>query len=205
MIAGKWSDGPPKLGAVELVELGSVRPKMGGILDGLGGLLGEVTGFFGNVVGTGLGFLSDALAVPLNFLKEGIGSAFTGLAGILKQIPVIGEIVAGLILVVNAAVQFVLELPGLILGQLSKVLLNLKDGFGGAFSKDQQSSLLTKMVPKVAERAPAPIQNIVKNTLEESNTSTADGETGGGGSSSTVPLVIAGVSAAVVAAAMIAA
>lgn len=206
MILGKWSDGP-RLGAVELVELGSIRrhASMGGFLDFLGGFAGEVAGFFGSAVGAGLGFLKDALNVGLKPLMDGVASAFTGLADILREIPLIGEIVGGLILVINAAIQTLLSLPGLLIDALPKILKGLTSSFFGAYGKDEQSSILSTVLPKVAARAPEPIRNVVKTTLAETRPA-IDGsvqppESAGG----IDPLVIAGVSAAVVAAALIAA
>lgn len=163
-----------RLGAVELIELGSVQPRneiMGqfGILNplesggGSGG--GGILGFFGGFLSTGFKTVADVVNVPLNAISEGVNWAFTGLASILGEIPILGDIVAALLLVVNAAIRFVLALPGFILENFGKIFSGLAGAFGKAFSPEKQAEKLSTAKNDVVKKAPADIRKEVDEKL----------------------------------------
>lgn len=203
----------PRLGAIELVELGRrsrqeiFPPGMGQVGDiaagvigaGAGGPIGGVSGFFSNVLSAGLGTLADVVKAPFSALSQGLGTVFTELAGILRNIPILGDIVAALLLVVNAAIQLVLSIPGFIMDQMKNLFGGLSKSFGQAFAPTLQRQKLDSARGDLVNRAPEPIRQDVKTTLEgrpvEVGAGLPAGETVGTGT-----LVAIGVAAAATAA-----
>lgn len=199
-----------RLGAIELIELGSpttrtnlVFPelRMGGIADIAGQAMGGggILDFFGNVLSTGFGTLADVVDAPLSALREGIGAAFTGLAGILRNIPILGEIVAALLLVINAAIQFVLKIPGFLLEQLGNAFKGLSSSFTDAFNPSEQGTKIDAAKKNLVNQAPAPIKGEVEQKIEAKPTTTPDDGLNVGGMKIDSTVLLVGAAAAVAA------
>jgi hypothetical protein len=133
-----------RLGAIELIELGSPipsinlgrRPFMSGryphasvgrgpelgleFLTSIGSFL---TGAFEFIFRT----LADIVNVPLDIASQGIGVLFDGVAGFLKNVPILGPICAELLLVGKAVIQWGLKVPGLLLGGIANIFGEIKN------------------------------------------------------------------------------
>ena len=156
----------PLLGAIEIVELGRPRQRILGqvVSETVGG--GGTSGFFGDILGTGLKTIADVVNAPLSALSQGLGTIFETIAGVLRGIPILGDIVAAILLVANAAIQFVLAIPGFVLGQLSNVFGGLMGSFGKAFSPGEQAAKLFGAKNDLIDRAPASSKDDVRSKLD---------------------------------------
>jgi hypothetical protein len=170
---------PRTMGAIELIELGNahVAPAMISNnptskrwpeLTGTGaqlGILGDVVNYFFTFVGNGLSsvtnILSQILAVPVNLLGGGIGIVLTSFAGIVGQIPILGEMTAAIILAANSIIQAAIQLPG----QILEMIGNLGKAFA-TLSPDQQKSLTGLAMQTLIKSSPTDIKDQVSNAVE---------------------------------------
>lgn len=176
---------PRRMGAIELIELGNARnPAMvenavagkrftiaeTHIGPGTGtharlGILGDVVNYFFTFVGKGLssvtGALSQILSVPVSLIGTGVGTILTTFAGIVGQVPILGELTAAIILAANSIIQAAIQLPG----QILEMIGNLGKAFA-TLSPDQQKSFTSLAMKELISSSPSEIKDQVSSAVE---------------------------------------
>lgn len=174
----------PLRGAIGLIELGNrtARPPMIQNRPAprkavMGDVLGDAGNFLFDLVGTGMVKIADILAgiikVPLDFISSGVGLLLTSFAGIVSAIPIIGDFAATLILAANALVQFVLDVPELLIAQVA----NLGKAFQ-TLPKSAKDAAVAAAVKLIVGGAPPAMQPQVQAAIEKAP-SPAGGTVGG--------------------------
>jgi hypothetical protein len=183
-----------RLGAEELIELGRVptavlfrqpyfmgRPRRAplvangpalagpglGILD----ILGSVAGFLADGLGFALGTLGDLVDIPLGILSQGVDIAFNGVADLLRNIPIVGDLLAQILVLGGSLVKFGLSIPGLALHGLGNVMAGIGKALKGENSDAQNQEKVDDAKKDVVDRAPLPIKESVKAILDASGVS----------------------------------
>lgn len=143
-------------GVLALVELGGfhperfARPRMSGSLD-------AITGFLGNLLGTGIDkvatLLADIIHLPTSLLTTGVDFVLLNFASIVGEIPVIGEFAALIVIALDAILDFVIELPELILRQVATLGAAIK-----TLSPAQKTSAFQVAMTLLKKSAPASVQ-----------------------------------------------
>ena len=82
--------------------------------------------------------------IPLDIASQGVGVLFDGMAGLLKNVPIVGEIAAELLLVGKSVLQWGLSVPGMLLDGVANIF-----GPGG-----RQPSRSFPIMPMVASPSP---------------------------------------------------
>jgi hypothetical protein len=177
---------PVRLGAIELIELGAARkaldPTRRPFLAsrfprpyGTGATLGQLD--FLRTVGSFLTgafeFLFKNLAklvsVPLDLASKGIGVLFDGLAGFLRNIPIVGVLAAELLLVGKAVIQFGLSVPGLLLKGIGNIFGEVKGAIDATKTPEQKKVDEKKgeenILNRAKEKGGDPLQSAVKQAL----------------------------------------
>jgi len=150
-------------GALELLELGSARrQELFGNRLGLSfpNIFGYFFGFVGETMTKLTGALSTIIKIPLDLISSGVGEVITAFAGIVGEIPIIGEIAAAVLLAVNAIVQAVLDLP--------EEILKWAGNLGMAFktlSPQQQASFTSAAIALLVDAAPPEHKAAVEQKL----------------------------------------
>jgi hypothetical protein len=169
-----------RLGAEELIELGRpgarapvlrrpfitgrVRRPFLGILD----ILGSVAGFLANGLAFALNTLGDIVNVPLRILSQGVDIAFNAIAGILGSIPVVGELLAQIVLLGGALVKFGLSIPGLLLHGLRNVLGGVAKALDSRYSSSESQEKVDGAMQRTVDQAPSGIRDNVRAILDTS-------------------------------------
>lgn len=172
----------PLRGAIGLIELGNRNAPMIANRPAprharMGDFLGDAGNFLFDLVGTGItkiaGILSSIIKIPLDFISTGVGTLLTSFAGIVSAIPIIGDFAATLILAANSLVQFVLDVPELLLAQVA----NLGKAFA-TLPKSAKDAATAAAVKLIVGGAPPAIQPQVQAAIEKAP-SPAGGTVGG--------------------------
>lgn len=197
-----------RLGAEELVELGRAKdaaafdrrpffqsrpmvhgpmlsgPRMGDITD----IVKDVGGFISSGLGFALNTLGDLVNIPLGVLSQGVDITFNGVAGLLENIPIIGDLLAEIMVLGGAVIKFALSVPGLVLHGIGNIL----SGIGKALSAKNSASENDKKVKdakdNIVNKAPEAVKDKVRTVLDET------GVTGSNLVPNTVPEAAAGLS-----------
>lgn len=177
---------PVRLGAIELIELGSARraldsghrpflaaryPRPHGFGPSLGQLdfLSSVGSFLSGAFEFIFKNLATLISVPLDLASKGVGVLFDGLAGFLKNIPIIGVLASELLLVGKAVIQFGLSVPGLLLKGIGNVFGEVKKALDVTKTADQKKSDEKTANQNILDKAKAkggdPLMNAVKDAL----------------------------------------
>jgi hypothetical protein len=121
---------------LEIVELGGRsrrrRPFAGPAL----GQAGDVFGFLFNILSEGVGLLAKIVAVPMDLVGQAASTVIDGLAAAVGQIPLVGEVLAQVLIVAKVIINAALKIPETLLKAVSNIF--------GAFAKlssGQQTSL----------------------------------------------------------------
>lgn len=181
----------PLLGAVELVELGRVSRRK----TFMGDVAGNLEEFFGGVLSEGSGTLASAANVPPKALVEGNMAAFRTLSGLLRDIPILGDIVASLLLVTNAAIQKGLAIQGFTIMELKNLSAGLTQIFETVFPEKDQASRLLQAKEDLISRAPEAVKPTVASMLSVMPTLRVESV-----GDDTISLVLVGAAAVAVAA-----
>jgi hypothetical protein len=176
---------PVRLGAIELIELGSARRAVDaarrpflssrypressgpvlGQMDFLASVGSFMTGAFEYLFKT----LADLISVPLDLASKGIGILFDGLAGFLRNIPIVGVLAAELLLVGKAVIQFALSVPGLLLNGIGNIFGEVKDAIDATKSaedkKNDEKAAENKLLEQAKNKGGEPLMNAVKDAL----------------------------------------
>lgn len=183
MTAGRY-----RLGAEELLELGrarAVRVERRPFLMGRArpmvanagrpveqayflDVLGSVAGFLVDGLSFALTTLGDLIDVPLQILSQGVDIAFNGIAGLLGQIPIIGDILAQIVLLGGALIKFGLSIPGLALRGLGNVLGGVAKALKGSGTEKENQEKVDGAKDKIVKDAPSAIKDNVKAILNAS-------------------------------------
>jgi len=128
------------------------------------GILGDAINYFFTFVGNGIqsvtNLLGGILEVPLSLIGSGANTVITAFAGIVGEIPIIGEIVAAILLAANAVLQQALKLPG----QLLEMVGNLGKAFA-SLSPEQKEKAASLAKTMLIDSASNDIKNDVAQTL----------------------------------------
>lgn len=177
---------PVRLGAIELIELGSARraltsshrpflaaryPRPHGSGPALGQLdfLASVGSFLSGAFEFLFKNLASLVSVPLDLASKGVGALFDGLAGFLSNIPIIGVFASELLLVGKAVIQFGLSVPGLLLKGIGNVFGEVKKALDVTKTPAQKAADEKKANDNILSKAQAkggdPLMNAVKDAL----------------------------------------
>ncbi len=114
------------------------------------------------------------MGAPLSLLSQGVDWVFTNIASLIAEIPVLGSLVAEVLLIANAAIKFALNLPGMILTELSNVFGGLRKVFEGEYSDGEQKDMLKEAKDQILGDAPPDLRDrvaaVLGNTDEEVDT-----------------------------------
>ena len=172
-----------RLGAIELIELGATRqrhagrvpflsnrspymagPRLGQ-LDFLAGVGSFLTGAFEFVFKT----LASLVNVPLNLASQGIGVLFDGVAGLLKNVPILGEIAAELLLLGKSVLQWGLTVPGMLLNGVGNVFGEIKKAIDATRTssekKSDEDAAKKKILDKAQQKGGDELKNAVSSAL----------------------------------------
>jgi len=183
---------PVRLGAIELIELGSPIPRverpyivdprrrpflssryprarssgpMLGILDFLASVGSFLAGAFEFLFKN----LAALISVPLDLASRGIGVLFDGLAGFLVNIPIVGVLASELLLVGKAVIQFGLSVPGLLLNGIGNIFGEVKNALDATKTPAQKAAdskaAETNILNKAKDKGGDPLMAAVKDVL----------------------------------------
>jgi hypothetical protein len=186
VVAPPFKAYPVRLGAIELIELGSARraltssnrpflaaryPRPHGPGPALGQLdfLASVGSFLSGAFEFLFKNLATLVNVPLDLASKGVGVLFDGLAGFLSNIPVIGVLASELLLVGKAVIQFGLSVPGLLLKGIGNVFGEVKKALDVTKTPDQKKADEKKanenILNKAQQKGGDPLKNAVQQAL----------------------------------------
>lgn len=187
---------PVRLGAIELIELGSARksldpshrpflaaryPRPHGSGPALGQLdfLASVGSFLAGAFEFLFKSLATLISVPLDLASQGVGVLFDGLAGFLRNIPIVGVLASELLLVGKAVIQFGLSVPGLLLKGIGNIFGEVKGALDAVKSASDKRADEKKaeenILKKAQDKGGDELKNAVKDALlgkPPSNTTT---------------------------------
>jgi len=177
---------PFRLGAIELIELGSPAPRPDafrrpflasrfprplstgatlGQLDFLASVGSFLTGAFEFIFKN----LAKLINVPLDLASKGIGVLFDGLAGFLRNIPIVGVLAAELLLVGKAVLQFGLSVPGLLLNGIGNIFGEVKGAIDATKTVEQkktdEKAAEGNILKKAEEKGGEPLKNAVGDAI----------------------------------------
>lgn len=169
------------LGAEELIELGRDRIMIANrrpFLAGRGGaelgildMLGDVAGFLSSALGFVFNTLGDIINVPLGILSQGVDVTFNGVAGLLKNIPILGDLLAQVLVLGGSLIKFGLSIPGLALHGLGNVLGGIGKALSGENTAAENNGKVDQAKKDITNKAPDPIKANVKKILDASGVS----------------------------------
>jgi hypothetical protein len=168
-----------RLGAEELVELGRARNAeaqgrrpffqsrlsgraMGDILD----VVKSVGGFISSGLGFALNTLGDLLDVPLGILSQGVDITFNGVVGLLENIPIIGDLLAEIMVLGGAVIKFALSVPGLVLHGVGNILSGIGKALSAKNSASENEKKVKEAKDNIVNKAPAGAKEKVREVLE---------------------------------------
>lgn len=173
---------PIRLGAIELIELGSARRSLDTARRPFlasryprstsGPMLGmDFLATVGSFLTGAFEFLFKNLAalinVPLDLASKGIGVLFDGLAGFLSNIPIIGVLAAELLLVGKAVIQFALSVPGLLLSGIGNVFGEVKKAIDATKTADEKKADEKKAEENILKKAEAKGGTQLKSAVQQ--------------------------------------
>lgn len=180
-----------RLGAIELIELGDMFPRIMkpynldpgrrpfmasryprvpcgpglGQLDFLAGVGSFLTGAFEFIFKT----LASIVNVPLDIASKGVGVLFDGVAGFLKNVPILGPICAELLLVGKAVIQWGLSVPGLLLNGIGNIFGEIKNAIDATKSPAEKKKDADigkeNLLRKAGEKGGPALKNAVQSAI----------------------------------------
>jgi hypothetical protein len=173
---------PTRLGAEELIELGrplplaiaarqpfflgrEPRPASG---------IGQLE-FLGNVFGwiaDGLAFLftkmADLIDIPLKIISQGVDLVFNGAADLLRNIPILGDFLAEILVLGGAVIKFALTIPGLVLREVGNLLSGVGQALKSKNSDSENQEKVEGAKENILSKAPSELKENVKALLNAS-------------------------------------
>lgn len=177
-----------RMGAEELLELGrstgsfaaAQRPflanrrpfsmgdaRLGDLLD----IVKDVGGIITGALGFALTTLGDLVSIPLDLLSQGVDLVFTNVAGLLSSIPIVGELLAQILLLGNVAIKFVLSVPGILLHGLGNIMTGISKALLEKNTAAQNQQNTDKAKQDIISKAPPNLQSQVSQVLNSSGMS----------------------------------
>jgi hypothetical protein len=157
---GRRIESEIRLAAPENLFMGAeFHPMMGDIFSDVGGFITGALGFALNTLG-------DLVNVPLNLISQGLDIAFTGLAGLLDSVPIIGSFLGQILLLGNAIIKFALSVPGLLLHGMGGILTNISKALTAKNTPAQNQGNVDKGKSDIISQAPSGLAGTVKSILD---------------------------------------
>lgn len=173
-----------QLGAEELLELGRPMPlaivsrtpffmgrapRMEG-RDQLGfiDILGNVAGFLIDGISWALTNLGNLLDVPLKILSQGIDLVFNGVADLLRNIPIVGDLLAQIVVLGGSILKFGLSIPGMVLREAGNVLGGIAKALKTEGTDGENQEKVDKAKDDIVSKAPDGVKENVKAILDAS-------------------------------------
>lgn len=170
------------LGAEELLELGSSqkllvrerRPYLSGrrpmisqsqnvyFLDAIG----SIAGYLAEGLSFTLNTLGDIVDIPMGILSQGVDITFNGVAGLIGNIPLFGEVLAQILLLGGALIKLGLSIPGLVLHGLGNILGGIAKALQSKNTEGENQDAVDKAKDDIVKKTPPDIQGIVKQALD---------------------------------------
>lgn len=168
------------LGAEELIELGADnkvmlknrRPYLAGRSFKLGqteetalDLIASAGKWVADTLSYALHVLGSIIDVPAAWLAQGSDVAFNAVSDLLKKVPVLGNLLAEILLLGGALIKFGLSLPGMALQGLSNLLAGLARALDGQSEKAANQEKVDAARNRVLELAPSELKDRVMKLL----------------------------------------
>lgn len=135
------------------------RPRMG---DPAG-----VGSFLLGLVSDGVGVIADIVRVPADLLTRGVGAVSERVAGVIWEIPVLGELVAQILLAINAVTAFALPVPTGLLSGIANVFENLSNALdSGTSGAADRGRKVQAARGNIIESAPPELRREVQGLIE---------------------------------------
>lgn len=167
-----------RLGAEELVELGSARkiqnagrqpffanrPRMSGALR-----MGDVAGagaFLNERLTLDLGTLAALVDVPLSALSQGSDITWNSVADLLENVPTIGGLLAEITVLGDVAVKFSASVPGLTAQGLGNILGGIAKALSAQGATADNAKRNEAAKDNLVNGAPAGKQDAVRGVLD---------------------------------------
>lgn len=147
--------------------LGAGKEHLGDIVD----IVKDVGGIITGALGFALGALGDLVNIPLGLLSQGVDIVFNGAADILGQIPIVGELLAQILLLGNAVIKFALSVPGLLLHGLGNIMTGISKALLEKSTPAQNQKNQDKAKQDIIGRAPPNLRSQVEQALDASGMS----------------------------------
>lgn len=170
------------LGAEELIELGASDTKVmlknrGPYLAGRTFKLGapaeetalDMIAAAGKWVADTLSYalhvLGNIIDVPAGWLAQGADVTFNAISNLLKKVPVLGNLLAEILLLGGALIKFGLSLPGMALSGLANVLAGLARALDHQSDKAANQEKVSVARARVLELAPSELKERIEKLL----------------------------------------
>jgi hypothetical protein len=152
-------------GRMRMAQQGAAaEPEKVYILD----VLGNVAGWIAQGLSFAFNTLGDLVNIPLNILSQGVDVTFNGVAGLLKNIPVIGDLLAQILVLGGSLVKFGLSIPGLALHGLGNVMGGIAKALKGSGDESQNQKKVDDAKKNIVDQAPAALKKNVQTVLDSS-------------------------------------
>jgi hypothetical protein len=137
------------------------RSQMGFGLD----LIGNVAGFLIDGISWALTNLGNLLDVPLKILSQGIDLVFNGVADLLRNIPIVGDLLAQVMVLGGAILKFGLSIPGMVLREAGNVLGGIAKALKTEGTDGENQEKVDKAKDDIVSKAPDGVKENVKAIL----------------------------------------
>lgn len=108
------------------------------------GIIQTLLGF----VGDGIGLLGEGVGFPLGLIATGADFVINAIADVAREVPLVGTLIAEILVGANTIIGFGLKLPSEILGVISSLLTAFRK-----LPEDKQKELEKKAEDKIVEKA----------------------------------------------------
>lgn len=134
-------------------------------------VLGSVAGFIADGLSFALNTLGSLVDLPLNILAQGVDIVFNGIGGLLKEVPIIGDLLAQILVMGGSLIKFGLSIPGLLLHGLGNILGGIAKALKGENSSGANEEKVDTAKKDIIGKAPDPLKDSVKKILDASGVS----------------------------------
>jgi hypothetical protein len=143
--------------------------------------LADIGSFLAGLFEGLFGVLADIVSVPLDLASQGIGVLFDGLAGILANVPIVGELAAQVLILGKSVIQWGLSVPGLLLEGIGNIFGEIKGAIDATRTPAEKASDMDiakdKILEKAKEKGGDKLKTAVKDAIEGKSVTTDDGRT----------------------------
>lgn len=177
-----------RMGAEELLELGrrgatfggprspflaNRRPSLGASgssahLGDLVDMVKDVAGLITGALGFALTTLGDLISIPLDLLSQGVDVVFNGVADLIGQVPIVGELLAQILLLGNTVIKFALSVPGLLLHGLGNIMTGISKALLAKSTASDNEKNQDKAKQNIIGQAPPNLKSQISQILNSS-------------------------------------